>query len=191
MTQENPNSMDKDWLLKSQRLYQLVFPKMVERSTEYRNKYTNKYNSSHNVLPDLEPGKLVVIRNQIRKKTDKLTPRWNGPYVIKRMTNFGTHEVETLEGEPYPNKISRNEIKELPDDFMEFQNKANPQEWQIEAIKAHRFHPKTHEPQFKVKWRGLDNRHNSWRIWDDFYEKEMIAEYISKTENPKLLQLLK
>ena len=188
----NHESADESqWLLKSQKLFQLVFPRIMERSKEYRDKYSKKFDTTHNILPDLEPGKLVVIKNQLRKKTEKLTPRWNGPYIIKRMTNFGTYEVETVDGEPYPNKISRNELKELPDDFMEHQNTSNAQEWQIETIKAHRFHPKTQEPQFKVKWRGLDNRHNSWRVWNDFYEKEMLTEYIIKTENPKLLQLIK
>ena len=85
-------------------------------------------------------------------------------------------------------------MKELPDDFMLFQKKEHPQEWELEAIKAHRIHTKTRQPQFKVKWRGLDNRHNSWRSLKDFYDKEMLQEYISKlpnTERQKIMKLIK
>ena len=102
--------------------------------------------------------------------------------------------IETVDGAPYPNKVSRNGLKELPDDFMQFQHKAHPQEWEVEAIKGHRIHPKAGVPQFKVKWRGLDNRHNSWRVWDDFFEKELLKEYLSKldtAENTKLVKLIK
>ena len=133
----------------------------------------------------------MMIRNFIRKKSDKMTPRWNGPYFIKRMTKNGTYEVETVDGEHYPNRIARNELKELPDDFLEHQLKYNPQEWEVETIKGHRIHPKTGESQFKVKWRGLDNRHNSWRTWEDFYDKEILLEYIKKSKDAKLSKLIK
>lgn len=107
------------------------------------------------------------------------------------MTLNGTYEVETADGHPFPNRVARNELKELPDDFLEHQDDSNPSAREVESIKAHRLHPKTKIPQFKVKWRGLDNRHNEWKTWEDFYQKDMLREYIAKSNSSYLQELIK
>lgn len=126
-----------NWLHKSQELYKLVFPRVMERIADYRKGYAKDFNSNHTILPDLVPGTLVMVRNFIRKKKDKMMPRWNGPYIVKKLTSNGTYEVETVDGECYPNKVARNGLKELPNDFMEHQPNTKPQEWEVEAIKTH------------------------------------------------------
>ena len=193
MLGSNPSSKltSQDCLVNSQKLYKLIFPELVKKVASYRNKYANQYNSSHNILPDVQAGKLVMVRNFLKKKKDKMVPKWNGPYIVKRMTLNGTYEVETPDGHVYPNRVARNEIRELPDDFLEHQPTEHPQAREVECIRAHRMNHKMKQPQFKVKWRGLDNRHNEWKSWNDFYEKEMLIEYINKSNCSYLQELIK
>ena len=59
---------------------------------------------SHNVhAQSLEEGDLVLQRVQSAKNSNKLTPKWEGPYRVVRVTRPGAVRLETEDGVPVSN----------------------------------------------------------------------------------------
>ena len=51
----------------------------------------------------LEEGDLVLRRVQSAKNSNKLTPKWEGPYRVRQVTRPGAVRLETEEGLPVSN----------------------------------------------------------------------------------------
>ena len=57
-----------------------------------------RYHSRKVHARSLEEGELVLRRVQSAKGTNKLTPKWEGPYQVVRVTRPGTVHLETRDG---------------------------------------------------------------------------------------------
>ena len=55
------------------------------------------------VSRSLEEGDLVLRRVQSAKNSNKLTPKWEGPYRVKQVTRPGAVRLETEDGIPVSN----------------------------------------------------------------------------------------
>ena len=62
-----------------------------------------RYNSCKVHARSLEEGDLVLRRVQSAKNSNKLTPKWEGPYRVKRVTRPGAVRLETEDGTPVSN----------------------------------------------------------------------------------------
>jgi hypothetical protein len=52
---------------------------------------------------DLHVGDLVLWRSQNSKGRHKLTPPWEGPYIIVEVLKFGTYKLSNDKGEVFTN----------------------------------------------------------------------------------------
>jgi hypothetical protein len=57
-----------------------------------------RYHSRRIHARSLEEGDLVLRRVQSAKGSNKLTPKWEGPYQVVRVTRPGSVHLETKEG---------------------------------------------------------------------------------------------
>ena len=62
-----------------------------------------RYHSRKVKARSLEEGNLVLRRVQSAKNSNKLTPKWEGPYRVKRVTRPGAVRLETEDGIPVSN----------------------------------------------------------------------------------------
>ena len=62
-----------------------------------------RYHSCKVNARSLEEGDLVLRRVQSAKNSNKLTPKWEGPYRVKRVTRPGAVRLETEDGIPVSN----------------------------------------------------------------------------------------
>ena len=62
-----------------------------------------RYHSRKVNARSLEEGDLVLRRVQSAKNSNKLTPKWEGPYRVVRVTRPGAVRLETEEGSPVAN----------------------------------------------------------------------------------------
>ena len=62
-----------------------------------------RYHSRKVNARSLEEGNLVLRHVQSAKNSNKLTPKWEGPYRVKRVTRPGAVRLETEDGIPVSN----------------------------------------------------------------------------------------
>ena len=62
-----------------------------------------RYHSRKVNARSFEEGDLVLRRVQSAKNSNKLTPKWEGPYRVKRVTRPGAVRLETEDGIPVSN----------------------------------------------------------------------------------------
>ena len=63
----------------------------------------SRYHSRKVNTRNLEEGNLVLQRVQSAKNSNKLTPKWEGPYRVVRVTRPGAVRLETEDGIPVSN----------------------------------------------------------------------------------------
>jgi hypothetical protein len=61
------------------------------------------YHDRHVRRCDLDVGDLVLRRNQNTKGRHKLTPPWEGPYIIAEVLKPGTYKLSNEKGEIFTN----------------------------------------------------------------------------------------
>ena len=62
-----------------------------------------RYHSHRVHARSLEEGDLVLRRVQSAKGSNKLAPKWEGPYLVVRVTRPGVVRLETEDGTPVQN----------------------------------------------------------------------------------------
>jgi hypothetical protein len=63
---------------------------------------------------------------------------------------------------------------------MDHMQDDDPDRYEVECIIDHRDTP--NGTQYKVKWRGYDNRHNRWITLDMFDDTELVEEYMQSLQ---------
>ena len=74
----------------------------VVRAARYQ-QALRRYHSRKVNARSFEEGDLVLWRVQSAKNSNKLTPKWEGPYRVKRVTRPGAVRLETEDGIPVSN----------------------------------------------------------------------------------------
>ena len=82
---------DDAMLLEEDRLWAVVCAARYEQTL-------HRYHSRKVPARSLEEGDLVLRRIQSAKNSNKLTPKWEGPYRVKRVTRPGAVRLETEDG---------------------------------------------------------------------------------------------
>jgi hypothetical protein len=62
-----------------------------------------RYHDKHVHRRDLNVGDLVLRRSQSNKGRHKLTPPWEGPYIIAEVLKLGTYKLSNEKGEIFTN----------------------------------------------------------------------------------------
>ena len=83
------------WVKLSKMLY---VPRVARYQQALRRYHSRKVNAR-----SFEEGDLVLRRVQSAKNSNKLTPKWEGPYRVRQVTRPGAVRLETEEGLPVSN----------------------------------------------------------------------------------------
>lgn len=79
---QHPESANdaKTWEENSKSLLNLLFPLVNKTTNKYRKKYQDYFNNTKNIVADVEPGSLVMIKNNHKVKGKKMEPEFLGPF---------------------------------------------------------------------------------------------------------------
>ena len=72
-----------------------------------------RYHSRKVHARSLEEGDLVLRRVQSAKRSNKLTPKWEGPYRVVRVTRPGSVRLETKDGTPVQNSWNTKHLRKF------------------------------------------------------------------------------
>ena len=94
--EQEPSRQDDAVLLEEDRLWAAV------RAARYQHALRRYHNRKVHAR-SFEEGDLILRRVQSAKISNKLTPKWEGPYRVKRVTRPGAVRLETEDGFPVSN----------------------------------------------------------------------------------------
>jgi hypothetical protein len=146
----------------------IVFPAIDQKSKEIQRQMVDRFNATvlNNEFPD---GAKVMTLDPITN--NKLTPKYEGPYIVVRRTAGGSYELKDGTGATLSRNYTPSQLKLVLDDFKE-------QTYEIEKIIDHRpDSTQTGKFEYKVKWKGFSEEENSWEPEDNFIERKCIRTY--------------
>jgi len=160
-----------------------VFPAIKERIMAVIKAQQNKFDKKH-IQVDFPAVSQVMPK--INEQVGKLDPIYEGPYTIVRKNQGGAYilkdeknDVLTREYAPSQLKlISQDEV--IPCDEL----------FEVQAIIAHQeITPGNYE--YKVRWKGYDENHDTWEVADAFTQRRTIADYWKRIgEEPNKKQVM-
>jgi hypothetical protein len=165
-------------------LNELVYPavtlkakrKQAQDAAAFNKRYKDKlYDDSHFVI-----GSWVMAKDQFR--TDKLSPRYEGPFEIIRRNRGGSYLLRGQDDTIYKRPacslklVSQIPVITLPSDHVE-----------VESILDHR--PKTlvsqDDSEYLVKWKNRDMSLCQWVPSKDFDGTSLIIQYFKNLKKSK------
>ena len=163
----NSNSFD-EWVNQHQpNVLRNIYPAIMELHQTTREKQGREYNAKHNIVPALEVGTRVMARNMTGSKHEQ---DWLGPYRIDKILPTGSYILTDNINKDI--RRARQDIKVLTHSDPE------PEEekvFEVEHIRQHRGKPRSYE--YLVKWRGFDEKDNTWEPERNFHDKHIVSQY--------------
>ncbi|KAF9995639.1 hypothetical protein BGZ80_007460, partial [Entomortierella chlamydospora] len=169
-TNEEDNTMSQEELLKRlEYMTTVVFPTVRERSKITQARMIKRFNATvlHNEFPD---GTMVMTLDPI--KGNKLSPRYEGPYMVIKRTSHGSYILKDGTGEVLKRHYAPSQLKLVLDDFEDTST------YEVERIVNHR--PSRVTPntvEYSVKWKNYPSSKNTWEPEEHFIERQCIADY--------------
>ena len=96
------------WIEEWNRINNVVYPAIVERVMADQAKRSDQFNQSHKIVPELEKGQLVMIKDVVR--TSKWQNYYDGPYEVIRRNRGGAYLLMDGRGQQLPFRITINHI---------------------------------------------------------------------------------
>ncbi|KAF9152231.1 hypothetical protein BGX20_005206, partial [Mortierella sp. AD010] len=152
---------------------EIVFPAIEAKAKSTQQKMIERFNRTilHNEFPD---GAKVMVLDPIR--SDKLSPRYEGPYVVHRRNTGGAYELRDGTGEPLGRNYAPSQLKLVLDDLDDDIHV-------VEEIVAHRSALKGKGVEYYVKWEGFPSEANTWQPESSFIERKCISDYWDRYPN--------
>jgi hypothetical protein len=111
---------------------------------------------------------------RLRARSHKLAPIYEGPYLAIRKTQGGPYILKDEQDELLHREYVPSELKVVSLDESEFEDEFV----EVEEVWDHRGSSRNKE--YRVKWKGLGEKENSWVPAKDFKKLDLIHEYEDK-----------
>ena len=168
-------------LEKVEKMSEIVFPAIQERTRRIVEEYNKKFNTKNNIITDIPENTSVMVK--LPSRTSKLAPIYEGPFTVIRRTQGGSyilrddHTQELLHRNYVPSELKIVSIDEsaIEDEYYE-----------VEDIRDHRGNEGNRE--YLVKWVGYGERSNTWQTADDFSDPTYINKYWNKQQELRRLE---
>jgi hypothetical protein len=165
---------EKDLLDRIKYLADLVFPAISERSQETQRKMIELFNKTHRIV-DYPPGSYVMAKEEVVE--GKLDPKYDGPYLVVRRTEFGSYELQDATKEILPRYYAPEQLKLVTQDL----DSPNEEEhYEVETILSHRV--TSEGMRYLVKWKGYDEDENSELAAENFDSPTLVKKYHKKLQ---------
>lgn len=150
----------------------VVFPAIDAKARSTQKKMIERFNKTilHNEFPD---GAKVMALDPIQG--DKLTPRYEGPFTVRRRNTGGAYELKDGTGAILGRRYAPSQLKLVLDDLDDIDI------YEVEHITSHRNSSVGGRVEYFVKWKGFPPEANTWEPEGNFIERKCIDEYWKRT----------
>ncbi|KAF9176207.1 hypothetical protein BGZ50_001413, partial [Haplosporangium sp. Z 11] len=126
------------------------------------------FNRTHNMV-EFQPGSYVTAKENTVE--GKLDPKYKGPYLVLRRTEFGSYELQDATKATLPRNYAPEQLKRVTQAL----DRANEESFEVQAILSHR--DTVEGKRYLVKWKGYNASHNSEIAPEDFDSPAMMTRY--------------
>jgi hypothetical protein len=162
-------------------LTEIVYPTIKVRLDAMNAKRAEYFNKNHRIISDslFQPGALVFVKDELR--SNKMQPRYTGPFKIIRRTIGGTYELQGPDGTLYKRPPS---TLKLVSQSMPFHEDSV----EVEKVLAHkRVNDMDH---YLVKWKRRAEQFNEWVPISSFDSQAPVeAFWKSRKQKPISIRL--
>lgn len=176
-----PSDIDPDtdfditsWLENKGHALSVVYPELRGLMDKARETMSQQYARSHRITERLPVNSYVMAKDTGR--TSKHEPAYIGPFQIASITKTGAYEL--VKGD-YRITRARDQLKPIPPPAETKETSSEEKLWTVDHIVAHRGSPaKPAAMTFLVKWKGFEEKSNSWEPVSSFVDKKVVSTYL-------------
>ena len=151
-------------------------PMINEFTEKYQKQVKAQYNKQNKIrIQTLLPGTQVYIAIPSDLKTS-LSPKFEGPYTVKRRTTAGNYELLNYNGKPITRRYPLGKLKVV--DIQSESNIPQNDSGTIEKIVNHSGEPNRYT--YEIKWKNKADEFNSFLTKSDIPDIRILRKYWSK-----------
>ena len=161
---------------KMQEIKNFTRPMINEFTEKYQKRVKAQYNKQNKIrIQTLLPGTQVYIAIPSDLKTS-LSPKFEGPYTVKRRTTAGNYELLNYNGKPITRRYPLGKLKVV--DIQSESNIPQNDSGTIEKIVNHSGEPNRYT--YEIKWKNKADEFNSFLTKSDIPDIRILRKYWSK-----------
>lgn len=162
----------KDIMERSERIRQIIHPELFTRAQYKQLQVASRFDSARHAPPRaFKAGAAVMVkRPPLAPKTE---PRYSDPLTIFEMTDNGNARLANLDGSSYGAPVTIDRLKLVSANFW----RELADMYEVEAILTHRLSKDKKETEYFVKWKGYEDKHNSWVPEHDMFASATVKAY--------------
>jgi hypothetical protein len=161
---------------------EIVFPAIAGRTRLYADGVFDDFAKRHKIIKDDYPPGALVMR-QIKPRTSKLLPAWEGPYVIIQRSRGGAYLLRDSTNDLLVQKVPASQLR-----LISYEGALSPDSFEVDHVVAHRGPPE--DRSYLIRWKGFSREFNSWVKQADIQTLGCIADYWDKVSTPSPAQSL-
>lgn len=180
-----------EWRKRQEEMLSLILPAVGVRVSEQQRKYRERLDKKRKVLvtAPLSVGTVVMIKDPMFMLNPDLRPAsepaYIGPYIIQRVTKFGTYILTDETGERLERSVPLDQIKVLiepgkntsiPLPPTSQSEETDETVYVMESILDHRVNSKG-ELEYMIKWKGYPKSQSTWTNERRVIDYALISAY--------------
>jgi hypothetical protein len=200
-----------EWIKRQEEIISLVLPAVAARAKKNQSKYRERLDKTRKILTTspLNRGTVVMIKDPAYLlepgKKPSTAPTYIGPYVVQRMTKYGTYVLNDETGDQLDRSVPLDQIKVItvpgldsirPSTSSSTSPSLDNFVYVVERILDDREDEKGNKEYF-VKWKDYPASQNTWEPISHFtdiaiidaYERAKIRSAPSQRRKPRLRTL--
>ena len=154
---------------------QVVFPAVAARTRSYAEGVFNDFVKRHKIIKDDFPAGSLVMRQQVPKGS-KLTPAWEGPYIVVHRSRGGPYTLRDSTNDLLCHKVPASQLR-----LVSYEGALSPDSFEVDHIVDHK--GGVRDRSYLVRWKGFDPEDDSWVKHEDIQTLACIADYWEKKRN--------
>jgi transposase InsO family protein len=149
--------------------HSLIYPTISAAVSSRQANTVDNFNSKHHTTASPFPiGSLVAALDATR--SGKLSPRYEGPFKVMRITKGGSYVLQDAQGELLGRNYAPSQLKTVSHDSI-----SAGQRFTIESVVDHRGPPDRRE--YLVRWVNQDRDADSWEPPENFDSPQPLLRY--------------
>ena len=147
--------------------HQIVLPGLDKRVNEVKQKQESRLNSRKQ-LENFKPGDKVMVLDVNRGS--KWDPVYEGPYEVVEQHRGGAYSLKNELGDIMEPRRTINMLKPVKEKLEKTE-----EDYEVEKVIDHIREGRSYK--YLVKWKGYEEKDNTWVLEKDFNQKELIKKY--------------
>jgi hypothetical protein len=159
-------------LARASLMSEVVFPAIAGRTRSYAEGIFEDFAKRHKILKEDYPAGALVMR-QIKPRTSKLLPAWEGPYIVVQRSRSGAYLLRDATNDLLVQKVPASQLR-----LISYEGALSPDSFEVDHIVSHQG---PHEDRsYLIRWKGFSPEFDSWVKHGDIDTLACIAEYWDK-----------